>query len=1047
MELQRFEPGVVFAGRYRIERLLKAGGMGAVYVVRHVRTEARLALKVMLPAIVESAAAREKFAQEARIASMIESPFVVSVTDADVDETSRMPFLVMELLQGNDLAAEIEQRGRLSAEEVLTYLGQVARALDRAHARGIVHRDLKPENLFLTKSEDEPPRIKILDFGIAKFVQGSVKRTTQAAGTPLFMAPEQASTSRAIGPTTDVWALGLVAYSLLVGRPYWQAEAIYELFGEIMSPVKEPASHRAARAGVMLPTSFDAWFAACIALEPSQRFVSAGAAVGALRGALADAPAAHAGAAIAATVAQLPEPLPSRPPTASAPPRPPPPRAPTPYTPPPHAPTPPQPRIEATVPATMPVASVPPTAPFAVEASPLLESNGVQLTRDSLVHDRGMSTLALDEIANVQVSTKPRSAATVFGVLGFIGALFLDVCVMLVPAGGRDHIRSLENIAWVFAIPLLIIGVVLDRKRHRVAVVANGVWRTIASVPKAPTAQLMVNEISEVLTRRRAWRAGSLASPAIAPAHFAPPAMPLPSSRTTAPSILRSVSDAPSPTDVATGAGHPLTPAQSWMGSAIFGAVLLLFVALGWSSLREVGVLRALPILGVGIAGLIFAGRTFGLLHREEANQPLAATLAASLGAIVLGIALNLFAQSRMESALAQPGVDPAQVAVIRAEGTSENTAYFRIGFFSALGPLVLGGVAMALRRRRYPPAGVPPSHLALGGVAGVAAIVSLAFGLRAPEHVFAEDLYRLCSAPDKSGASSVEVASETQKLSIAIDWARKNMITEQGKAFFQQTFGDSSLTRSEIVRRLQSQAQSEGVGRCELARTLETRVDQARSILDLEAICNAKWSSVHAGLLSTDVATDKAKRLLETLSSRNYDDILAYDAATGTRSADGLALLQSMKDSGSDAAKSLLIQKVSGASDAYQAYDLSPTAASALECPLLGKKSGIVTVYTTSIQGRLSPVLITNVIGTSLPRMRSCYENALQTDSSLAGSVETKFTIESTGSVSSVQGTGGTLTAAQPTLCIWDVYRSMTFPAPEGGKVTVSEQLNLEAK
>jgi serine/threonine protein kinase len=283
MDFAALQPGQVFASRYRVERLLKSGGMGAVYVVRHVRTNATFALKVMRPEIVREHAMRERFAQEAQVSSLIESSHVVAVTDADIDEASGMPFLVMELLRGKELGDVLRERGRLPFEEVVEYLRQAARALDKAHAQRIVHRDLKPENLFLVISDEGPPRIKVLDFGIAKIIQAATSAaSTQGGGTPLYMAPEQTRKSRDIGPWTDVWALGLIAYALLVGRPYWEAETIGELYGELLSPDREPPSARAARSGVNLPGGFDAWFARAVNNEPKQRYPSAGEAVAAL---------------------------------------------------------------------------------------------------------------------------------------------------------------------------------------------------------------------------------------------------------------------------------------------------------------------------------------------------------------------------------------------------------------------------------------------------------------------------------------------------------------------------------------------------------------------------------------------------------------------------------------------------------------------------------------------------------------------------------------------------------------------------------------------
>ncbi len=295
-------PGAIVANRYRVERALSAGGMGAVYVVSHLRTRATMALKVMHPSIVADETLRGRFMQEAQVSSQIDSPHVVTVVDADVDEATGVPFLVMELLQGRELGDLLRDRGRFTASETVQLLAQAARALDKAHALGIVHRDLKPENLFLVTRDDEPSRVKILDFGIAKILNSAAAaQSTQGGGTPLFMAPEQTSKSRQIGPWTDIFALGLIAYTFLVGRPYWEADSVGELFGELLATTREPPSQRAARHGVTLPIEFDVWFLKACHADPAQRFPKASVAVQALEAALAGRPvvAATAPASVA----------------------------------------------------------------------------------------------------------------------------------------------------------------------------------------------------------------------------------------------------------------------------------------------------------------------------------------------------------------------------------------------------------------------------------------------------------------------------------------------------------------------------------------------------------------------------------------------------------------------------------------------------------------------------------------------------------------------------------------------------------------------------
>jgi len=157
--LSELGSGKVFHGRYEVVRCIRAGGMGAVYEVVHLETRRRRALKVMLPSIVRDADMRNRFRLEAQITADVDSDHIVETFDAGVDVETGAPFLVMELLRGEDLLHHVEARGRVPAADVVGLLGQLARALEATHARGIVHRDLKPENLFLAVRGDDPPRL------------------------------------------------------------------------------------------------------------------------------------------------------------------------------------------------------------------------------------------------------------------------------------------------------------------------------------------------------------------------------------------------------------------------------------------------------------------------------------------------------------------------------------------------------------------------------------------------------------------------------------------------------------------------------------------------------------------------------------------------------------------------------------------------------------------------------------------------------------------------------------------------------------------------
>jgi serine/threonine-protein kinase len=266
--------------------------MGAVYEVVDVRTESPRALKVMLPSIVEDPDLRARFALEARVTGNIISDHVVRVLDAGIDEASGTPFLVMDLLQGEEVGGLAHRRGALPFDEVVLYLRQAALALDKTHAAGIVHRDLKPENLFVTYRDDGSPCVKILDFGIAKVVAQSTARATRAVGTPLYMSPEQIRGDGRVSARADVYALGHIAYTLLVGEPYWApemkaAESVYPLLTAIMTGLPEAATARALRRRrIMLPPAFDGWFATCVALHAEQRPERATLALSALAEAL-----------------------------------------------------------------------------------------------------------------------------------------------------------------------------------------------------------------------------------------------------------------------------------------------------------------------------------------------------------------------------------------------------------------------------------------------------------------------------------------------------------------------------------------------------------------------------------------------------------------------------------------------------------------------------------------------------------------------------------------------------------------------------------------
>ncbi len=281
---QELPAGTVVGSDFRILSHMAAGGMGAVYLAEQISTGQKRALKIMHPALVEDPGMRDRFVQEARVGSMIASDHVVQVVAAGVDPQSGAPWIAMEFLEGQDLAAFVGTRGPLALGELAMVLRPICHALGAAHAAGIIHRDIKPENVFLaaTRSMDPFTSVKVLDFGIAKVAAQARATATASMGTPLWMAPEQTDPRARITPAVDVWAIGLLAFWMLTGRHYWrsanaQGTSVHALMREILFEPMDFASARAVEYGMTgrIPPEFDAWFAHATAREPEQRIADA----------------------------------------------------------------------------------------------------------------------------------------------------------------------------------------------------------------------------------------------------------------------------------------------------------------------------------------------------------------------------------------------------------------------------------------------------------------------------------------------------------------------------------------------------------------------------------------------------------------------------------------------------------------------------------------------------------------------------------------------------------------------------------------------------
>jgi serine/threonine protein kinase len=276
-------PGHVIAGKYRLVRQLGKGGMGSVWAADHLALSSEVAIKIIDPAIARNQEALARFLREAQSAAALRSPHVVQTFDYGVHED--VPFIAMELLEGDSLAQRLELGGPLSVADTAKILTQVGRAISRAHEAGIVHRDLKPDNIFLVKNDDEEIA-KVLDFGIAKATGGvlgnsSQTRTGAILGTPYYMSPEQAEGNRSVDHRTDLWSLAVIAFECVTGRRPFESEALGDLILQIcVRPIKMPSSLAS------VPPAFDAWYAKATQRDPSQRFQSARELTAALRSAV-----------------------------------------------------------------------------------------------------------------------------------------------------------------------------------------------------------------------------------------------------------------------------------------------------------------------------------------------------------------------------------------------------------------------------------------------------------------------------------------------------------------------------------------------------------------------------------------------------------------------------------------------------------------------------------------------------------------------------------------------------------------------------------------
>ena len=277
------EGGQTPGGTHRVIRKIAEGGMGVVYEAAHERLPTRFAIKLMSrPAEGPNAAVvLERFKREAQVAAKLKSPHVVQIHDYQIAEGG-FPYIVMELLEGEDLGQLLDREGALPPARALAILEQIASAIDAAHAAGVIHRDLKPANVFLNRYP-KPDHVKVLDFGVSRMQElATITRTDALIGTPLYMSPEQAGTGAEITAAADVFAFGVIAYETLTGNRPFGGKSIPAILYQVVHAAPTPVS---ASLG---PTAadVDAVFAQVLAKEPSLRYPSTGDVVRALRVAL-----------------------------------------------------------------------------------------------------------------------------------------------------------------------------------------------------------------------------------------------------------------------------------------------------------------------------------------------------------------------------------------------------------------------------------------------------------------------------------------------------------------------------------------------------------------------------------------------------------------------------------------------------------------------------------------------------------------------------------------------------------------------------------------
>ena len=267
----RLAENTIIAGRFRLNRPLGQGGMGAVWHATHIGLDIPCAVKFIEGSRTDHPEAQARFEREAKAAAQLRSPHVVQILDHGICEGT--PYMAMELLEGEDLGQRLARLRCMEPVDVYVILNQVCRALTKAHALGVVHRDLKPENIFLVRDDDREI-VKVLDFGIAKrHVSEDVSvgtKTGTLLGTPPYMSPEQAQGTKTVDHRSDLWSVAVIAFECLTGHLPFNSTALGDLLIQIMvSELPVPSKYGPT------PLGFDAWWRKAAERDPAKRFQSA----------------------------------------------------------------------------------------------------------------------------------------------------------------------------------------------------------------------------------------------------------------------------------------------------------------------------------------------------------------------------------------------------------------------------------------------------------------------------------------------------------------------------------------------------------------------------------------------------------------------------------------------------------------------------------------------------------------------------------------------------------------------------------------------------